>query len=60
MQMLISWLPFLILAAVWVFFMFYLRFSPAAVNRRFWFGQVLHHLERIEALLEEIAKKLDR
>jgi len=60
MQILVSWLPFLILTAVWIGFMFYFRMSPAMANRRMWFGQTLHHLERIEDLLEKIATKLDR
>lgn len=59
MQILVSWLPFLVLIAVWIGFMFYFRMSPAMVNRRMWFGQTLHHLERIEELLEKIATKLD-
>jgi hypothetical protein len=41
-------------------FMFYFRMSPASANRRLWFGQTLHHLERIEKLLEQIAAKIDK
>ncbi len=58
-QLLIAWAPFLVLIAFWIVFMLYFRLSPAMVNRREWFGQTLHHLERIEELLEEIARKLN-
>jgi hypothetical protein len=60
MRILLSWLPFVVLSAVWIYFMFYLRFSPAMVNRRVLFDRAVRHLERIEELLEEISKKLDR
>jgi hypothetical protein len=60
MRILLSWLPFVVLSAVWIYFMFYLRFSPAMANRRVLFDQAVRHLERIEELLEEISKKLDR
>ena len=60
MQILMSWLPFLVLIGFWITFMVYFRMSPASANRRFWFGQTLHHLERIEELLEKIATKLDQ
>jgi len=39
--------------------MLYFRMSPAMVNRRAWFDQTLHHLKRIDQLLEDIARKLD-
>ena len=58
-QLLIAWAPFLVLIAVWIVFMLYFRMSPAMVNRRTWFAQTLNHLQRIEALLENIARKLD-
>jgi len=45
--------------ACWVGVMVYFRMSPAIVNRRGWFGETLHHLQRIEELLEKIARKLD-
>jgi hypothetical protein len=60
MRILLSWLPFVVLSAVWIYFMFYLRFSPAMANRRVLFDQAVRHLERIEELLEEISTKLDR
>jgi hypothetical protein len=60
MQILVSWLPFLVLITFWIGFMIYFRMSPVMVNRRAWFGQTLRHLERIEELLEDIAKKLDQ
>jgi hypothetical protein len=60
MQILVSWLPFLVLIAFWIGFMIYFRMSPVMANRRSWFGQTLHHLERIEELLEKIASKLDQ
>jgi hypothetical protein len=60
MRILLSWLPFLVLAGTWIYFMLYFRFSPAMANRRAFLGQALHHLERIEELLTEIATKLDR
>jgi hypothetical protein len=59
MQILIAWAPILVLIAFWIVFMMYFRMSPAMVNRRAWFGQTLHHLQRIEELLENIARKLD-
>jgi hypothetical protein len=59
MQLLIAWAPFLILIACWVGFVVYFRMSPAMANRRHWFGETLHHLQRIEELLERIARKLD-
>jgi hypothetical protein len=59
MQILIAWAPFLFLIACWIAFMLYFRLSPASANRRAWFGQTLHHLQRIEELLENIARKLD-
>lgn len=55
----IAWAPFLVLVAVWIVFMLYFRMAPALVNRHAWFGQALHHLQRIEELLEDIARKLD-
>ena len=58
MQILISWLPFLALAGAWICFMLYFTMSPAAANRRLWFGQVLQHLELIEKHLDEISRKL--
>jgi hypothetical protein len=58
-QILVAWAPFLILIACWVGFMLYFRMSPAMINRRGWFGETLHHLQRIEELLEKIARKLD-
>ena len=58
-QLLIAWAPFLALIAVWIVFMLYFRMSPVMVNRRGWFGQTLHHLQRIEELLENIVRKLD-
>lgn len=57
-QMLIAWTPFLVLIIFWVGFMLYFRMSPVMVNRRHWFGETLHHLQRIEELLEEIVRKL--
>jgi hypothetical protein len=60
MQILVSWSPFLLLIAFWIGFMIYFRSSPAMANRRAWFGETLRHLERIEALLEKIATKLDQ
>ena len=59
-QILIAWAPFLVLIACWIIFMLYFRMSPAMVNRRSWVGQTLHHLQRIEELLENIARKIDR
>ena len=60
MQILVSWSPFLLLIAFWIGFMIYYQRSPMMANRRAWFGQTLRHLERIEALLEKIATKLDQ
>jgi hypothetical protein len=59
-QLLIAWAPFLVLILSWIVFMLYFRMSPAMVNRRAWSGQTLHHLQRIEELLERIARKLDQ
>jgi len=59
-QILIAWAPFLVLIACWIIFMLYFRMSPAMVNRRSWVGQTLHYLQRIEELLENIARKIDR
>ena len=59
-QILIAWAPFLVLIACWIIFMLYFRMSPAVVNRRSWVGQTLQHLQRIEELLEKIARKMDR
>jgi hypothetical protein len=59
MQILIAWAPFLVLITCWIVFMLYFRMSPSMVNRRAWFGQTLHHLQRIEELLEHIVRKLD-
>jgi hypothetical protein len=59
-QLLIAWAPFLVLIAFWIVFMLYFRLSPAMVNRRAWYGQALHHLQRIEELLEDIARKLNQ
>jgi hypothetical protein len=58
-QLLTAWAPFVVLIAFWIIFMMYFRFSPVMVHRRTWFGQTLGHLERIEQLLENIARKLD-
>ena len=58
-QLLTAWAPFLVLIAFWIAFMVYFRLSPAMANRRTWFSQTLHHLQRIEELLENIARKLD-
>ena len=60
MQIVIAWAPFLVLIAFWIAFMLYFRMSPAMVNRRAWFDQTLHHLQRIEELLEDVARKLDQ
>jgi hypothetical protein len=59
-QILIAWAPFLVLIAFWIIFMVYFRMSPAMVNRRAWSAQTLQHLQRIEQLLENIARKIDR
>jgi hypothetical protein len=59
LQFLASWLPFLVLIACWVAFMIYFRRSPVMIARRAWFDQTLHHLEQIEALLQDIARKFD-
>jgi hypothetical protein len=58
-QIVIAWVPVLVLIAFWIVFMLYFRMSPALANRRGWFGETLHHLQRIEELLERIARKLD-
>jgi hypothetical protein len=58
-QLLIAWVPFLVIIAVWIVFMLYFRMSPAMANRRGWFGQTLNHLQRIEELLENIVRKLN-
>jgi hypothetical protein len=44
----------------WIGFMIYYRNSPMMANRLAWFGRTQRHLERIEELLEEIARKLDQ
>jgi ATP-dependent Zn protease len=53
---LISWLPFLLLIAFWVFFMKKMRVSRQGdlIDRSF------EHQARVEALLERIAVSLER
>jgi hypothetical protein len=52
----VSWLPFLLLLAFWVFFMKKVRMSRQAelIDRTF------EHQVRVEALLERIAVSLER
>jgi ATP-dependent Zn protease len=56
LNMLISWLPFLILFAFWLYFMKRMKSSrqPELVERAF------QHYDRTEALLERIALTLER
>ena len=56
---LIAWAPFIVVIAAWIVFMTYLRLSPTMVQRRTWFGQTLNYLQRIEAQLENIVRRLD-
>jgi hypothetical protein len=60
MQVLMSWLPFLVLIVFWIGFMGYFRRSSAMIVRSEWFDQSLRHMERIEVLLERIAARLEQ
>ena len=52
----ISWLPFLLLIAFWIFFMTRMRAGRQGelIERSF------QHMDRVEALLERIAVGIDR
>ena len=50
---LISWIPFLLILAVWFYFWSYLRSAKALRERS------LNHMNRVEALLERIAQAVE-
>lgn len=55
LNMLISWFPFILLIAFWIFFMKKMKTSRQGelVERTF------QHMDRVEALLERIARNLE-